>query len=267
MIVILIYANDRVSLHSLRRSRCLSSATCQFIALAAVAGSIAASPPLVAAQAPVKPTADTIARRAGPAPTLERILVTEASGRKRAYHVKSISTATKTITPLRDVPQSATIISQAQIADQAMQSMSDVVRYIPGITMGLGEGHRDAPTIRGNSTTADFFIDGIRDDAQYYRDVYNVERVEALKGSNAMVFGRGGGGGVLNRVTKTRGVAADPHRDSVWWQLRPASRNTRCRAGIRGASRRSTERALRTLVDVPRVIRQRTHRNQSRQSR
>lgn len=80
--------------------------------------------------------------------------------------------------------------------------MADVVRYVPGITMGLGEGHRDAPTIRGNSSTADFFIDGIRDDAQYYRDVYNVERVEALKGSNAMMFGRGGGGGVLNRVTK-----------------------------------------------------------------
>jgi catecholate siderophore receptor len=68
--------------------------------------------------------------------------------------------------------------------------------------MGQGEGHRDAPTIRGNSSTADFFVDGVRDDAQYLRDVYNVERVEALKGSNAMIFGRGGGGGVLNRVSK-----------------------------------------------------------------
>jgi catecholate siderophore receptor len=83
-----------------------------------------------------------------------------------------------------------------------MRGMADVVRYVPGITMGQGEGHRDAPTIRGNSSTADFFVDGVRDDAQYFRDLYNVERVEALKGSNAMVFGRGGGGGVLNRVTK-----------------------------------------------------------------
>ncbi|HEX8673007.1 MAG TPA: TonB-dependent receptor plug domain-containing protein, partial [Longimicrobium sp.] len=63
-------------------------------------------------------------------------------------------------------------------------------------TMGQGEGHRDAPTIRGNSSTADFFVDGVRDDAQYFRDLYNVERVEALKGSNAMIFGRGGGGAV-----------------------------------------------------------------------
>src|SRR5258705_9585403 len=84
-----------------------------------------------------------------------------------------------------------------------MQSMADVVRYVPCITTGPGEGHRDQPTIRGNSSTADFFVDGVRDDAQYLRDVYNSERVEALKGPNAMVFGRGGGGGVLNRVTKT----------------------------------------------------------------
>jgi catecholate siderophore receptor len=70
------------------------------------------------------------------------------------------------------------------------------------VSMGQGEGHRDAPTIRGNSSTADFFADGVRDDAQYFRDLYNVERVEALKGANAMIFGRGGGGGVINRVTK-----------------------------------------------------------------
>jgi len=114
----------------------------------------------------------------------------------------------KTDTPLHDTPQSATVLTRAVIADQAMQSMADVVRYIPGVSMGQGEGHRDAPTIRGNASTADFYVDGVRDDAQYLRDVYNVERVEALKGSNAMVFGRGGGGGVINRVTKEAQWAA-----------------------------------------------------------
>lgn len=113
----------------------------------------------------------------------------------------------KTDTPLRDTPQSATVVTRSQMADQAMQSMADVVRYVPGVSMGQGEGHRDAPTLRGNSSTADFFVNGVRDDAQYLRDVYNVERVEALKGSNAMVFGRGGGGGVLNRVSKEAGWA------------------------------------------------------------
>ena len=119
-----------------------------------------------------------------------------------SYSASETITATKTNTPLRDTPQSITIVTRQLIVDQAMQNMADVVRYIPGITMGQGEGHRDQPTIRGNSSTADFFVDGVRDDAQYLRDLYNADRIEALKGSNAMVFGRGGGGGVINRVSK-----------------------------------------------------------------
>ena len=118
------------------------------------------------------------------------------------YSTPTTTTATKTNTPLRDVPQSVSVITSELIDDQSMRSMADVTRYVPGVTMGQGEGHRDAPTLRGNSTTADFFVDGVRDDVQYYRDLYNSERVEVLKGPNAMIFGRGGGGGVINRVTK-----------------------------------------------------------------
>lgn len=123
------------------------------------------------------------------------------------YLQRSTRSATRTETPLRDVPQAVTVITKDLIADQRMQNMADVVRYVPGITMGQGEGNRDQPTIRGNSTTAGFFVDGSRDDVQYFRDLYNVERVEALKGANALIFGRGVGGGVLNRVTKTAGWA------------------------------------------------------------
>ena len=111
-------------------------------------------------------------------------------------------TATKTDTPLIDVPQAISVIDAQRIEDQAMRSMADVALYVPGLSMGQGEGHRDAPTLRGNASTADFFVDGVRDDVQYYRDFYNVERLEVLKGPNAMIFGRGGGGGVINRVTK-----------------------------------------------------------------
>ncbi|MBP2312515.1 TonB-dependent receptor [Azospirillum soli] len=120
----------------------------------------------------------------------------------QGYVAKRSTTATKTDTPLQDVPQSVTVVPEALIKDQAMQSMADVVRYIPGINPAQGEGNRDQLVIRGNNTTADFFVDGVRDDVQYYRDLYNVDRVEALKGSNAMIFGRGGGGGVINRVIK-----------------------------------------------------------------
>ena len=112
------------------------------------------------------------------------------------------STATKTFTPLRDVPQAVTVVSRKLIADQGMQSMADVARYVPGVTMGQGEGNRDQPTIRGNTSTSTFFVNGVRDDVQYFRDLYNVERVEGLKGANALIFGRGTGGGVINRVTK-----------------------------------------------------------------
>ena len=88
------------------------------------------------------------------------------------------------------------------IADQAMLGMADVTRNVPGVTMGQGEGNRDQLTMRGNNSTSTFFVDGMRDDVQYFRDLYNVERVEALKGPNALIFGRGTGGGVINRVSK-----------------------------------------------------------------
>ena len=118
------------------------------------------------------------------------------------YHVPVISAATKTPTPLRDVPQAVTVVTQALMRDQLMTSIGDVVRYVPGITAHQGENNRDQIIVRGNSSSADFFVNGVRDDVQYYRDIYNVERVEALKGANAMMFGRGGAGGVVNRVMK-----------------------------------------------------------------
>src|SRR5262245_60758539 len=118
------------------------------------------------------------------------------------YEAPVISSATKTPTPLRDVPQAITVVTKELIRDQMMASVADVVRYVPGIVAHQGENNRDQLVIRGNSSSADFFLDGVRDDVQYYRDLYNLDRVEALKGSNAMIFGRGGGGGVVNRVSK-----------------------------------------------------------------
>lgn len=122
--------------------------------------------------------------------------------RTKGYAADRTTSATKTDTPLRDVPQAITVVTQELIQDQAMQNLADVVRYVPGMSMAQGEGNRDTPVFRGSSSTADMFIDGMRDDTQYFRDLYNIERVEALKGPNAMIFGRGGSGGVLNRVSK-----------------------------------------------------------------
>nr|WP_240949945.1 TonB-dependent siderophore receptor [Novosphingobium sp. ERN07] len=111
--------------------------------------------------------------------------------------------AVKTPTPLLDVPQTITVLTREQLDDQGITQLGDALRYVPGVVLGQGEGHRDQITLRGQNTTADFYLDGLRDDTQYYRSLYNIERVEVLKGANALLFGRGGGGGVINRVSKT----------------------------------------------------------------
>ena len=139
-------------------------------------------------------------------PVLSEVVVPagaeRADGPVQGYRATRSSTFTKTDTPLREVPASITVVPADLMKDQGMQSMSDVFRYVPGATSHQGEGNRDQVVIRGNSTTADFYVDGVRDDAQVFRDLYNLERVEVLKGPAGMIFGRGGGGGVVNRVTK-----------------------------------------------------------------
>lgn len=125
----------------------------------------------------------------------------ERPGDKR-YNAPSSLTATKTDTALVNLPQSLTVVTEAQMRDQQMTSMGDVVRYVPGVSAHQGENNRDQIVFRGNSSSADFFVNGVRDDVQYYRDVYNLDRIEVLRGPNAMIFGRGGGGGVINRSTK-----------------------------------------------------------------
>jgi catecholate siderophore receptor len=136
------------------------------------------------------------------APTaLPRVTVT-AEHESDRYLADSSRTATKTDTPLLDVPQSVSVVTRDLIRDQSMQNLADVVRYVPGAGMAQGEGNRDTIILRGNSSTSDFFMDGVRDDVEYFRDLYNLDRVEVLKGPNAMIFGRGGAGGVVNRVTR-----------------------------------------------------------------
>lgn len=156
--------------------------------------------------------ATTGALQPGAPATLEEIAVAgELSGLPRVgpqggitvgYAATQTRSATKTATPLIDTPQAITVVTQEQIRDQNFQNLTDQLRYVPGFIPAQGEGNRDQAIIRGQSTSADFFVNGIRDDVQYYRDLYNVQRVEVLKGPDSLIFGRGGGGGVINRVLK-----------------------------------------------------------------
>ena len=110
--------------------------------------------------------------------------------------------ALKIPTPIINVPQSLSIVTDEDVRKKGFKELGDIVKYTPGINTSLGEGHRDAVVFRGVRSTADFFQDGVRDDVQYYRPLYNVEQVEVLRGPNALLFGRGGTGGVINRVSK-----------------------------------------------------------------
>jgi catecholate siderophore receptor len=128
----------------------------------------------------------------------EIVVTAQANG----YELDDGSSGTKTPTPIIDVPQTVTALTRDQLDDQNLRSLNDALRFVPGVSLKTGEGHRDEVFIRGQVTTADFYLDGLRDDAQYYRPLYNIERVEVLKGANALIFGRGAGGGAVNRVAK-----------------------------------------------------------------
>ena len=108
----------------------------------------------------------------------------------------------KSPTPIIDVPQSLSIMTAEDITARGITSIGQIIDYTPGVNTSQGEGHRDAVVFRGVRSTADFYLDGNRDDVQYYRALYNVEQVEILRGPNALLFGRGGTGGILNRVSK-----------------------------------------------------------------
>jgi catecholate siderophore receptor len=135
------------------------------------------------------------------APLKSTVQVTENTG----YMIPASSSSTRTLTPLQDVPQTVNVVTQNQVQDQLMLSVGDVVRYVPGVSAHQGENNRDEIIIRGVDSSANFYLNGMRDDVQYYRDLYNIDRIEILKGSNELAFGRGGGGGVVNRITKEAG--------------------------------------------------------------
>ena len=114
----------------------------------------------------------------------------------------STSAATKINTPLVNIPQSLSVVTREFISDNSFQNLTDVTRYVPGVAIHQGEGNRDELIIRGVDSSANFFVNGFRDDVQYFRDLYNAQSVEILKGPSAITFGRASGGGLLNRTLK-----------------------------------------------------------------
>ncbi|AXK40754.1 TonB-dependent receptor [Crenobacter cavernae] len=125
-----------------------------------------------------------------------------AESEPATYQAVVSTTATKIKAPLRDVPQTVNVVTERLIEDQGARSVQDVLKNVPGVSFNNGDGQRDQFVIRGFAALGDLFVDGIRDDALYYRDLSNTERVEVVKGPAAVLYGRGSSGGVINRVTK-----------------------------------------------------------------
>ena len=147
----------------------------------------------------VATAADTIAAAdAGTLPTT----TTKSTRSNTSYDTPVANTATKIPVPLREIPQSVNVVPRAVIQDQGALSLNDTLRNVPGVSASLGDAQRDQVTIRGFSSINDQYVDGLRDDSLYFRDLSNVDRIEVLKGPAAVLYGRGSSGGIINRVTK-----------------------------------------------------------------
>ena len=106
--------------------------------------------------------------------------------------------------PLQDVPQSITVVPQRLMQERAASSFQDALRSVPGISFQAGEGgvQGNNLTLRGYNARNDLFLDGVRDQGSYFRDIFNIESIEVLKGPSSQYFGRGSTGGAINQVSK-----------------------------------------------------------------
>lgn len=140
-----------------------------------------------------------------PSQKLPDVVVT---GEKDSYKSDEVSLPQFT-EPLRDTPQSVTVVPRQLMDDQNTTTLRDVLRNVAGISIAAGEGgsQGDNLTLRGFTARNDIFLDGMRDFGSYYRDPFNYEEVEVLEGPESVMFGRGSTGGIINQVSKTPGLS------------------------------------------------------------
>ena len=141
--------------------------------------------------------------------SLPPVTVTGARDRANQTYQNGITTIGKVPVAAKDVPQSLTVINEKLIHDQGKDTLKGALENVPGITFEAGEGGRigDNVRLRGFSVAGDIYLDGMRDIAQYNRDTFNYDRIEVLRGSASMIFGRGSTGGVVNQVSKAARLA------------------------------------------------------------
>ena len=142
-----------------------------------------------------------------PAPTEAAVqlppIAVQGTGRSGRYQ-SAVPSLSKLTQPLVDTPQSITVIPQQLMEDQGVTAVREALRNVPGISLAAGEAgaQGDSLTLRGFNARNDFYLDGMRDFGSYYRDPFNLNEIEVLKGPASILFGRGSTGGVINQVSK-----------------------------------------------------------------
>jgi catecholate siderophore receptor len=132
----------------------------------------------------------------------EQIVVTGAAS--EAYSIGNDGSAGKLDLPVQQDPLSRTALPRELLDARGAYSLREALRSAPGVTMAAGEGGRtgDSLNIRGFAANSDLYLDGLKDNGQYFRDTFATERVEVLRGASAVLFGRGATGGAVNTVTR-----------------------------------------------------------------
>lgn len=120
------------------------------------------------------------------------------------FKAETSTTGSKIEQDLRDIPQSVSVVKKELIESQNAFNLSDALRNVSGLTIAAGEGGRtgDSITLRGFAANSDQYVDGVKDNGQYNRDTFFIEKAEVLKGASSILFGRGATGGVINQVAK-----------------------------------------------------------------
>lgn len=143
--------------------------------------------------------------------------VIKATGRAEPQGKEGVQATTtrigKGLQELRDIPQSVTVVTERLIDDRNLDTLKDVLRNTSGVTFLAAEGGEEDIRLRGFPLqgTGDIFVDGMRDPAFYDRDTFFYDRLEVLRGSASMLFGRGSTGGAVNQVSKVARVI-DEHQ-------------------------------------------------------
>lgn len=118
------------------------------------------------------------------------------------YFSSSASSATKTDTPIQDLPQTVNVVPRDLFVLQGARSIEDALLNVAGVSPSVGDGQRDQVYIRGFSAQYDQYLDGVRDEAMYFRDLSNIERIEVLEGPSAVLYGHGSAGGIVDRISR-----------------------------------------------------------------